>query len=226
MLKSNSTKPSHDRKPESTPDTRSEVSDKPERPEGSPLFWHKSGRWCKKIKGQFHYFGRGSHANALELYQQQADDLHAGRRPAESPEGLTVFQLVAKFLTAKQAKRDNGELTDRTFREYGQLCNRIVKVLGKSRLAADLRPDDFANAGELAAAWGPIRLRSQIVLARGVFGWGHKQLLLDKPAAFGESFNVPSEKTIRVHRSKQDLKLFGADEIRQCWPRPRHRSKP
>src|SRR5438046_2386907 len=65
--------------------------DKPARPEGSPLFWHATGRWAKKIHGKQHYFGRGSHDDALAEYNRQKDDLHAGRapRPDDEAGGLT-----------------------------------------------------------------------------------------------------------------------------------------
>jgi hypothetical protein len=60
-----------------------------------PLSPHASGKWRKRIRGSFHYFGRwGVRVNgrlerlpgdgwkeALELYQAQADALHAGRKP-------------------------------------------------------------------------------------------------------------------------------------------------
>jgi integrase len=142
-------------------------------------------------------------------------DLHAGRRPQEETDGLTVYQLTVKFLAAKKAKRDNGELSPRTFVEYGQLCNRLAKVLGKNRLVSDLRPDDFAKLrANMAAKWGPVRLRSQIVLARGVFNFAERQQLIGKPVVYGDSFNVPSEKVIRVHRSKGGEKMFEAEEIR------------
>src|SRR5262245_60827215 len=61
---------------------------KPERAEGSPLFWHASGRWAKKIRGKQEYFGRGSHDEALAEYNRRGPDLHTGRRPrAEEPTG-------------------------------------------------------------------------------------------------------------------------------------------
>src|SRR5262245_23882701 len=101
---------------------------KPERPVGSPLFWHATGRWCKKIRGRLVYFGRGTHAEALDNYNAQADDLHAGRVPRDDAEGLTVRQLFEKFLTAKVAQRDNGELAPRTAAEYGALCKRMKRV--------------------------------------------------------------------------------------------------
>src|SRR3954467_10750291 len=85
---------------------------KPERPEGSPLFWHASGRWAKKIRGKLEYFGRGSHDDALADYHRRGPDLHAGRKTRDDEAGgLTVYQLCAKFLTAKRDQRDNGELS-------------------------------------------------------------------------------------------------------------------
>src|SRR6516165_4035166 len=102
------------------------ASSKPQRPEGSPLFWHASGRWCKKIRGRFCYFGRAGHDEALAEYERQKDDLHSGRKPEEEPEGLTVRSLCYQFLGHKKSQRDNGELSARTFLEYAQLCKRLL----------------------------------------------------------------------------------------------------
>jgi hypothetical protein len=41
---------------------------KPERPPRSPIFWHATGRWAKKIHGRFVYFGRGTHEEPLAEY--------------------------------------------------------------------------------------------------------------------------------------------------------------
>src|SRR5262245_34716829 len=112
---------------------------KPERPDGSPLFWHQTGRWAKKIRGKLHYFGRGSHGEALELYEQQKNDLHAGRLPRdEEPEGLTVHLLCARFLTAKKEQRDNGELSPISLHDYADLCKRVIKAFGRNRLVSDV----------------------------------------------------------------------------------------
>jgi hypothetical protein len=118
---------------------------KPERPSGSPLFWHARGRWAKKIKGSFVYFGRGSHDDALAGYNERKDELHSGKVRRDDPESLTVYQLAAKFLVAKMAQRDNGELAHRSFVEYGAITKRAVKVLGRNRLVSDLTPADFST---------------------------------------------------------------------------------
>src|SRR5262245_4566652 len=109
---------------------------KPERPPGSPLFWHPSGRWCKKIRGRQHYFGRGTHDDALAEYEKVKNDLHSGKVPWDDPEGLTVYILCGKFLTAKKQQRDSGELSPRTFLEYADLCKRLIKAFGRNRLVA------------------------------------------------------------------------------------------
>lgn len=189
---------------------------KPERPEGSPLFWHATGRWAKKILGKLHYFGRGSHDDALAEYERRKDDLHAGRVPHEDADTLTVYRLCAKFLTAKKLQRDGGELSPRTFLDYGALCNRLTKVFGKHRPVADLRPDDFAKLRQsMARTWGPVRLASEIVRSRTPFNWAWKSGLLEKPINYGEGFKRPSRKTLRQAKAARGPMMFSADELRR-----------
>ena len=76
---------------------------KPKNPWPSyPLFWHRNGQWCKKIKGKHHYFGRNSRA-AHDEYIRVAEDLHAGRKPRHGrDDGLpSVKDLVNGFLNAQ-----------------------------------------------------------------------------------------------------------------------------
>ncbi len=62
----------------------------------------------KKIRGKLHYFGPWSNwPDALTPYQKQAGDLHAGRKPHEHAEGLTVQDLVDRFLASKRHMVDN-----------------------------------------------------------------------------------------------------------------------
>jgi len=196
--------------------TPADTQRKPERPEGSPLFWHPSGRWCKKIRGKQVYFGRGSHEEALAEYLKQKDDLHSGRVPREEPEGLTVYNLCAKFLTAKKDQRDSGELSPHTFLEYGNLCKRLIKVFGKDRLVSDLRQDDFAKLRKsMAKGWGPVRLAAEIVRTRTPFNWAFKSGMVDKPMNFGEGFKRPSKKVLRKHKADKGPRMFEAEEIRR-----------
>src|SRR5262249_49082672 len=147
------------------------------------------------------YFGRGSHDDALASYNQQKDDLHAGRVPRDETAGLTVYQLFAKFLTAKMHQRDNGELAPRSFTEYGTLCNRMVKVFGRNRLVSDLTPDDFAKLrANLAKTLGPEKLKGEIIRCRVPFNYAYKMGMVERPVVYGEGFNVPSAKTLRRHR--------------------------
>lgn len=197
---------------------KSDVQQKPERPEGSPLFWHPSGRWCKKIRGKQYYFGRGSHDDALVEYKRQKDDLHAGRRSRDDeqqPEGLTVYTLVAKFLDAKRDQRNEGDLSTRSFDDYAALCKRIITVFGKNRLVSDLQPDDFAKLRkDMARTWGPYRMRAEIARARVPFQWAFDSKLIEQPMAFGPGFKPPSKRTIRQHKNAQGPKMFEADELR------------
>jgi integrase len=202
---------------------------KPERPEGSPLFWIRDGRptqrvrgklvfhgrWAKKIRGRLVYFGRASHDEALAEYQRKRADLHAGRKPREDLAGaLTVGVLCGRFIDAKIVQRDNGELSERLFAEYGETCKRLIRVFGKSRLVSDLGPDDFGTLRKLMAKnWGLVRLKAEIIRSKTPFNWAVKAGLIDRPPVCGEAFNVPTAGALRRERATKPAKLFTAGEL-------------
>jgi hypothetical protein len=49
-----------------------------------PLTLHKTGQYCKKIKGKLYYFGTNKQ-QSLESYLEQASYLHAGQQPKTKP---------------------------------------------------------------------------------------------------------------------------------------------
>jgi len=77
---------------------------KPDKPHRDfPLTAHPNGQWCKKIRYKLHYFGPWDDPDAaLERYLDTKDDLLAGRTPRNRG-GLTVRELVNRFLAVKES---------------------------------------------------------------------------------------------------------------------------
>jgi integrase len=198
--------------------TTTTATSKPSKPYPDfPLFPHATKRWAKKIRGQIHYFGPWSDPDgALAKYLDQKDALHAGRRPREASDGVTVKELCNQFLNAKDALVKSGELTKRSWQDYKAACDILITRFGKSRLVADLDPEDFAPLrGKLAKKWGPVTLGNAIQRIRVVFKFAWDNGLIDRPVRYGQGFKRPSRKTVRIDRAKKGPKLFSADEIRR-----------
>ena len=72
-----------------------------------PLFPHRNGRWAKKVRGKFCYFGKWAEdpkgEAAIQLWADQKDDLLAGRTPRASRDGLTVAGSVQSFSNRQRA---------------------------------------------------------------------------------------------------------------------------
>ena len=105
--------------------TKARRKNKPQKPYPNfPLFPYSIGRWTKKVRGKLHYFGYwnrsrdGDWQAALDLYQEQRDDLHAGCTVRVKSDGLTIRNLYNRFLTAKRHLLDTSEIKLRTFQEY------------------------------------------------------------------------------------------------------------
>jgi integrase len=192
---------------------------KPQKPTPDfPLTPHPSGRWCKKIRGRLHYFGPWSDPDgALARYREQADALHAGRKPREqAPESAAVKDVMNAYLNAQAAKVSSGELKARTFADQKAICDLLVSRFGKGRLAEDLGPEDFASLRRhMTGRWGVNLVKVAVQKVRSVFRHAYESGLIDRPARFGPDFAPPSLKALRLHRAAQGAKLFTAEEARR-----------
>ena len=194
---------------------------KPAKPYGDfPLFLHKTGQWAKKICGRMHYFGKNATA-AEAKYNANRDDLHAGRTPRLHPDGLTVRDLVNRFLSAKKALVHSGELSPRTWSDYYGTCEYLVKKLGKARLVDGLGSPDFERlrAG-IAKKRGPVSLGNEIQRIRTLFKFAFEDEQIDKPVRFGASFKKPTRKVLRKARNEARPRMIEAEDLRRSWPTP------
>ena len=190
--------------------------EKPKKPYPDfPLTPHPTGQWCKKIRGKIHYFGRDADA-ALSKYQEERDDLQAGRKPRLQQSSLTLRELVNQFLTAKKRLIASSELAPRTWKDYFDVCEKLIDSFGKERSVADLRPDDFETLrAKLAKTLGPVSISSFILRASVVFNWALDNELTDKPVRFGTSFKRPSAKVLRKARADGGSRMIEAHELRK-----------
>jgi len=196
--------------------SKSKRKTKPVKPyAGFPLTPHPNGHWCKRIRGTLRYFGPWSDwKGALQKYQEQRDDLHAGRTPRLKGDGLTIAALCNRFLMAKRLLLDNGELSAQTWQDYFGVCERLGKVFGSNRLVTDLAADDFERLRTvLAKTWGPVRLGNAIQRIRSVFKFGFESGRLSVPIRYGPGFKRPSKKVLRLARAAKGVRMFEASEI-------------
>ena len=104
------------------------------------------GYWAKKVRGKFLYFGKIANDPRGEGsdpgWQDEKDDLLAGRTPRINSDSLTVADLCNHFLTAKSQQVETGEIKPRTFRDYHAICKAVVQALGKNRRVEDLAAVD------------------------------------------------------------------------------------
>jgi integrase len=187
-----------------------------------PLRVHKgTGYWCKKVRGRVHYFGKVADdpegKAALEEWLRVKDYLAAGREPPPKDSNrLTLEGLCNHFMQNKERLRDAGEIQPASWREYHATCKSLLDILGKTRAADDVGPDEFERVrAKFSSEVGPTRLCKLVQIIRSVFKYGMDAGLLLQPVRFGPGFKRPSKSVLRRRRAERGLNLLSADEIRR-----------
>ncbi len=125
------------------------------------------------------------------------EDLRAGIVASKPTEGATLQQLVNDFLNAKRELVESGERSERTLTELWRVGQQLGKVLGKTRLAADIGPDDFAKVRRaITKRCGSVRAANEIQRIKSMFQWGYENGKIPQLPRYGD-FKKPSAKTPR-----------------------------
>ena len=198
-------------------------SDRPAKPHNDfPMFAHRSGQWCKKIKGKPRYFGswRTDPAGvaALEVYTHELPYLLQRETPPaiDVSGGCTVEQLCNEYMESKAAAVEDGDLSPQTLADYYKIVKAVAKHFGKSRIVTGLTPRDFRDfRSAMAKRLNTNSLKSTINKIRGVFNYGRTAKLYSEPIHFGDEFKRPSAKLLRRARNKRGPKLFEPEDIRR-----------
>lgn len=185
-----------------------------------PLTAHPNGQWCKKIRGRVHFFGVWADPkSALDEYNRQAGDLHAGRKPVmRSSDKRTVKEVANAYLAAQKAKAERLLISPHWFDDCTRTLKDFASGVGKDRPWDDLRPSDFADYRmSLYDRYSTNTVDRYITVIRAAFKHGFDCDLMDRPVKFGGMFNKPTRKEQRVsrieHERENGKRLFEPQQI-------------
>ena len=204
---------------------------KPKKPSTSfPLTPHNNGQWCKKIRGQLHFFGVWADPQgALDSYLKVAADLHAGRQPrltTLSGNELMVKDVCNHYLTAQLRKVDAGEIGARWFEDCRRVIIDYAGNAGKTRLVSDLTPSDFLGyrqrllrrgMAKKSCGLGVHALNRAITVIKSMFTYAYEMDLIDRPMKYGNAFGKASKTIIRKNRNRREIedgkRLFTPENV-------------
>ncbi len=182
-----------------------------------PLYAHAAGVWAKRIRGKVHYFGPWSDPDqALDRYLHDRDHLHAGQVPPPEQDGVTLDELVNRFLEAQLTKLDIGEISRRQYLDYRRDGKRLLEALGRTRPVLSLRPGDFTTLrAAISAGRNATTIANIVVRMRTILRWAHTTRLLDRRIDYGGEFSLPSARARRKARNASGSKMFDPPELQR-----------
>lgn len=181
-----------------------------------PLYAHNGGVWAKAIRGRVHYFGPWHDPHgALERYLAVRDHLHGGLDVPPDVDGVTLDELVNRWLDSLLARKASAEITERHFQDCRRDGKRVLDALGRPRPVASLRPADFATLrGAIAEGRAVETVHSIMTRVRSMFTWGVVNGLLERRPRYGTEFRRPSASRRRRARRRGGRRDLPAEAIR------------
>lgn len=209
-----------------------------------PLFLHRNGQWCKKVKGKFHYFGTDKD-QALIQWATDRDRILAGLPPRCRDNSPTVAELANVYLELRRSDIARGEITERTLLEAEKSIRRLVDIVGRDAQPSQMDPEDFATIrdklaepvakkvfgrgggkGRSVARRSPVTVDGDIRRLRAFFSWCVDNGHLPREPFYGSGFKTSSTKVRKQQRKKSNRHLFYPQELRSILAKTSWRTRP
>jgi integrase len=185
-----------------------------------PLTLHKTGQYCKKIKGKMYYFGSAK-KEALQKYLDQSTYLHGHQDDVQQPQPtedqMTLRQLCDMYLQYQYSKVQANALTARHHNDQIQSLNKMMICLGYNRTIKAISTLDLQNyKRKLQNNYGSTcRLNLHISIMKALFHWAKKcEILKNIPNIDAVSRGKIVHKDRFIFDARQISKLLAAADIK------------
>ncbi len=219
---------------------------KPKKPyKGFPLSAHAVGQWCKTINYKTYYFGPWSDwQSALKKYNDEHDRIRAGQprtadtptgvtvQPGQTAKGITLGDLVNRFLHVKENRTGTGELAPRTYAMYKRAGVALGEFFGPEREVESLTAYDFERyRGHLGRAVtrkigvsknakpkarNLVSLGNEIRIVKIIFNFAFDQGLIDRPLRLKAWLEGPSDTAKRAENNLKPVRMIEANDLRRA----------
>jgi len=147
-----------------------------------PLTLHKTGQYCKKIKGKIYYFGTDK-KEALSRYMEQAAYLHVGKmpKPKSSGQTLSIKTLCNLYLDHQESRSIIGEIKLRHLYDQTSLLRDFVRFMGSNRVVSDISTVDLQNYRKKLIKTGksPNTINNRIATVKAMYNWAVDNEIID-----------------------------------------------
>jgi integrase len=220
--------------------SKSRIS-KPKKPfAGFPLFAHPNGQWAKKVNAKPYYFGSWSDdpkgESAIQDWLTRKDAILAGLdslRVASVQRGMTLGDLMGRFLKDRHTRVKAGDLALTTYGDYLKHCQEFTAAIGKDAVVASLMPAHFQAYADRLVKRGMSRHSRKRIIAytKAMLNWGATNGYYPRPT-YGTAFVAPdcSPEAIRQAKMRAGEKDYSGrivtgDEMTQLLNRASSRMK-
>jgi integrase len=147
-----------------------------------PLTKHKTGQYCKKIKGKTYYFGSDKKM-ALQRYLDQAAYLHGNHEylKKQSNGSMTLKELCDMYLKYQFSKVQASAITARHHNDQVRSLSKLMSFIGHHRRIKDITTLDLQSyERKLQKCYNSAhRLNLHISIMKALFHWARKNDILE-----------------------------------------------
>jgi integrase len=180
-----------------------------------PLYQHRNGQWCKRIRGKLYYFGTNKQ-EALRRYYEESTALHSGRghsegQPSRQPDTMTLRDLCNSYIHHQRTRAAAGKIRLRQSIEPEGRLKTFVQFLGPDRLVSTIKAIDLENyqAARVEAGKAPTTINNDLAPVKALFNWAVKMELIDKGPNCAAIERVPVPEV--------DRPIFSPDEFERLF---------
>jgi integrase len=173
-----------------------------------PLTVHKTGRFCKKIRGKLYYFGTDK-KQAHQRYLEQAAYLHAGKlfKPKSAVDDLSIKTLCNLYLEHQDSRAKIGQIKLRHVYDQVSLLKDFVRFIGPNRIVADISTLELQNYRKKLIKVGksPNTINNRIATVKAMYNWALDNEMIS---------NSPRLKAVKkITSPKQERPTFTVTQI-------------